>query len=88
LADNVDVRLLGEQVAQLQAQVRGVKADVAQLRAEQLQMEADQAQLKIDLFHRIDNFEAAVDAKFAQVQETAATNLEVVLAAIQAAGKA
>lgn len=88
MADNVEIRFLGEQVAQLQAQVRGIKADVAQLRAEQLQMEADQAQLKIDLFNRIDNFEASVDVKFAQVQETAATNLPVLLTAIQSAGKA
>lgn len=78
---NIDLTFLGEQIKRLQS-------DVRQVRAEQLRQEVELAEGLTALEQQIDSLEKSIDAQFAQVNQTMATNLEIMLTAIGAkAGK-
>jgi septal ring factor EnvC (AmiA/AmiB activator) len=72
MAEEVDLRFLGEQIKRLQGDVRQVKSDMAQMRADNVKVESDVAALKADLA-RIDNkleaFRESVDDRFDQTIE-------------------
>jgi septal ring factor EnvC (AmiA/AmiB activator) len=69
MADEVDLRFIGEQMTRLQGDVRQVKADMSQMRADNVRVESDVAALKADLA-RIENklevFRESVDDRFDQ----------------------
>ena len=90
--DNIDFRFLGRQVQNLQGDVRDLRAghlrlegDVVGLRADLSRMQGEMESLD-DRLQRLEQevrvgFKA-VDDRLKQMAETAATDLEVVLAAI------
>ncbi len=90
--DNVDFRFLGQQVKNLQADMRDMRSghlrlesDVVGMRADFTRVEgqlgelADQVQ---GLDQKVDAHNQANQAQFAQQAQTAATNLQLVLSAI------
>jgi len=72
MAEEADLRFLGEQIKRLQSDVRQVKSDMVQVRADSIKVESDVAALKADLA-RIDNkleaFRESVDDRFDQTIE-------------------
>lgn len=96
-ADNIDLAFLGQQVQKLQGDMRDLRTDVRDLRSKQLRLEGDVASLRTSMelglevvSDRINGLEsetrkgfAAVDDQFKQMAQTAATNLEIVLAAVK-----
>ncbi len=96
-ADNIDLAFLGQQVQKLHGDMRDLRTDVRDMRSKQLRLEGHVASLRTSMelglevvSDRIDNLEsetrrgfAAVDVQFQQMAQTAATNLEIVLAAVK-----
>ncbi len=72
MAEEIDLRFLGEQIKRLQGDVRLVKSDMAQARADAVKLESEIAALKADMA-RIDNkieaFRESVDDRFDQTIE-------------------
>ena len=72
MAEDVDLRFLGEQIKRLQGDVRQVKSDTAQMRADNVKVESEVAALKADLA-RLENklkvFRESVDDRFDQTVE-------------------
>ena len=82
--ENVSLEFFGEQRRRMQADMRDVRADQERRESE---LRADLAELNrsvSDLGVKLDNFAAAVDARFFTVAETMATNLELTINAINA----
>jgi septal ring factor EnvC (AmiA/AmiB activator) len=72
MAEEADLRFLGEQIKRMQSDVRQMKSDMAQMRADGVRVESDVASLKADL-SRIENkleaFRESVDDRFDQTVE-------------------
>jgi septal ring factor EnvC (AmiA/AmiB activator) len=72
MAEEVDLRFLGEQIKRMQGDVRQMKSDMAQMRGDGGRVETDVASLKADL-SRIENkleaFRETVDDRFDQTVE-------------------
>jgi chromosome segregation ATPase len=69
VAEEADIRFLGEQIKRLQGDVRQVKSDMAQIRADNVKVESDVAALKADLTrieNRLEAFRESVDDRFDQ----------------------
>jgi chromosome segregation ATPase len=69
MAEEADIRFLGEQIKRLQGDVRQVKSDMAQIRADNVKVESDVAALKADLTrieNRLEAFRESVDDRFDQ----------------------
>ena len=72
MAEEVDLRFLGEQIKRLQGDVRQVKSDTAQMRADNVKVESDVAALKADLArleNKLEVFRESVDDRFDQTIE-------------------
>ena len=89
MPDNVDPTFLGEQIARLQADMRTVKSDLLQVRTDQARLDGEMSDVRQELTAfrmsveaRFDGLERSIDFRLEQVNRTAATNLEIVLAAI------
>jgi len=82
-----DLKFLGEQIQRIQAELRdlrGVRADVSHLRAE-IEDRFESVYSRLDAVEsQLGRFYTEMDARFVQVHQTMATNLEAVLAAIAA----
>ncbi|MEQ1694326.1 MAG: hypothetical protein ABL901_00660 [Hyphomicrobiaceae bacterium] len=95
--DSVDLKFLGHQVQNLQGDLRDLRSDVRDLRTKNLRLEGDVANLRTDIDIRFESVDVrlerletevragfrANDLQFKQLAETAATNLQIVLAAIK-----
>jgi chromosome segregation ATPase len=69
VAEEADIRFLGEQIKRLQGDVRQVKSDMAQIRADNVKVESDVAALKADLMrieNKLEAFRESVDDRFDQ----------------------
>jgi chromosome segregation ATPase len=69
MADEADLRFLGEQMKHLQSDVRQVKTDMAQMRADGVKVESDVAALRADLTrieNKLEAFRESVDDRFDQ----------------------
>jgi chromosome segregation ATPase len=69
MAEEADIRFLGEQIKRLQGDVRQVKSDMAQIRADNVKVESDVAALKADLTrieNKLEAFRESVDDRFDQ----------------------
>jgi hypothetical protein len=90
----VSLDFLGEQMLRMQADLRGVRSEQVKLESEQANMQAEMAGMRVDVASidtkvdrvetKLDNFAASVDARFDQVNRTMATNLDVVIKALEA----
>ena len=72
MADEADLRFIGEQVKRLQSDVRQVKSDMAQMRADNVRVESDVAGLRADLARietKLEVFRETVDDRFDQTIE-------------------
>ena len=72
MAEEVDLRFLGEQIKRLQGDVRQVKSDMAQMRADNVKVESGVAALKADLTrieNKLEAFHESVDDRFDQTIE-------------------
>lgn len=79
MADNIDLRLLGEQIRQMQSDLRQVRADQLRLESEQVQTQDRLGRLDA----KVENRFRAVDVRFDQVFQTIATNTQVLIEAIK-----
>ena len=69
MAEDADLRFLGEQIKRLQGDVRQVKSDLAHVRADNVKVESDVAGLKADLTrieNKLEAFRESVDDRFGQ----------------------
>jgi septal ring factor EnvC (AmiA/AmiB activator) len=69
MADDADLRFLGEQMKRLQGDVRQVKSDMARVRADNVKVESDVAAVKADLMrieNKLEAFRESVDERFDQ----------------------
>jgi len=90
MAEEVDLRLLGEQIKRLQGDVRQVKSDMAQIRADNVKVESDVAALKADLTrieNRLEAFRESVDDRFDQTIELLKTSFRAVSEEIKSLNK-
>jgi|SRR4051812_22535244 hypothetical protein len=88
----INLEFLGEQMLRVQADLRGVRSEQVKLESEQATMQAEMSAMRGDIGGvdtkvervdaKIDRFSASVDARFDQVNQTMATNLDIVLKAI------
>jgi len=72
MAEEIDLRFLGEQIKRLQGDIRVLKTDGAQVRADLSRLEGDVAGIKADITRvemRIDVFAERVDDRFDQTVE-------------------
>ena len=72
MADEVDLRFLGEQIKRVQGDVRLLKTDMAQMRADSAKVESDIAALKADttaIRNDLGAFRETVDDRFDQQVE-------------------
>ena len=72
MADDVDLRFLGEQIKRLQGDVRQVKTDMAQMRADYTKVDSDVVALSASLVRmagQLDAFRELVDDRFDQQVE-------------------
>ena len=84
--DKVSLEFLGEQMQRMQSDLRGVRTEQTRQESElqSLGTKIDAVDAKVDRVERkLDNFAASVDARFDQVHQTMATNLEVMLKAFE-----
>jgi len=85
--DKVSLEFLGEQMLRMQTDLRGVRSEQTRQDGElqNLGGKIDVVDAKVDRVEKkLDNFAASVDARFDQVNQTMATNLEVMLKAFDA----
>jgi peptidoglycan hydrolase CwlO-like protein len=92
--DKVSLEFLGEQMLRMQTDVRGVRSEQTRQDGELQNLggkidvvdaKVDAVDAKVDRVEKkLDNFAASVDARFDQVNQTMATNLEVMLKAFDA----
>src|SRR5580704_11262342 len=72
VAEEVDLRFLGEQIKRLQGDVRLLKSDMAQVRADSVKVESDVASVKADIARvetKLEVFREAVDDRFDRTVE-------------------
>jgi archaellum component FlaC len=72
MADDVDLRFLGEQIKRLQGDVRQVKIDMAQMRADYTKVDSDVVAVGASLVSvagQLDAFRESVDDRFDQQVE-------------------
>jgi hypothetical protein len=72
MAEDVDLRFLGEQIKRLQGDVRQVKSDMPHMRADNVKVESNVAALKVDLARletKLGVFRESVDDRFDQTIE-------------------
>ena len=95
--DKVSLDFLGEQMLRMQADLRGVRSDQVRLETElradlrALDGKIDSVDAKVErldakverLDAKVDAHDASNQARFAQIQQTAATNLAVTLEAFK-----
>jgi predicted nucleic acid-binding Zn-ribbon protein len=78
---------LESELATTQAEIAGLRSDVSRMASGQVVMQAEITDLRLEVSSvdgKVDNLAASVDAQFRQVRETMATNLEIVLNALDA----
>jgi predicted nucleic acid-binding Zn-ribbon protein len=85
------LELLGKQIERLQVEMRHARAEIAALRnrVDANEVRIEEVVLLINelreyMESRLAAMEAAIDARFKQVHETMGSNLQVLLAAIEA----
>jgi septal ring factor EnvC (AmiA/AmiB activator) len=86
MADDVDLRFLGEQIKRLQSDVRQVKTDMAQMRADNVKVDSDVVALSASLSRmegQIDAFRESVDNRFDQQIELLKSSFRVLSEEIQ-----
>lgn len=97
MSDGVDLTFLGVQIGHLQTDMRTVKADILQIRADQARQDVELADVREELAEfraevraefvqfraEVNARFASVDAQFDQMRQTTATNMAVVLGAIE-----
>jgi hypothetical protein len=93
----VTLALLGEQMRAMQSDVRRIDSELTMIRDKVVRIEAEQVEIREGLYaatgenvvrmtrleRRIDRLEMSLDARFRQIEETMATNVQVLLTAIQ-----
>jgi outer membrane murein-binding lipoprotein Lpp len=87
MAEEIDLRFLGEQIKRLQGDVRQVKSDMAQMRADSVKVESDVAGLKADLTRiesKLEAFRESVDDRFDQNVELMKSSFRILHDEIQA----
>lgn len=86
MADEVDLRFLGEQIKRLQGDVRVLKSDMAQMRADNAKVESDIAALKADttsIRNDLESFRETVDDRFDQQVELIKSSFRTLTTEIQ-----
>jgi hypothetical protein len=81
--DNIDFRFLGQQVKSLQADVRDLRSGHLRRESDVVGMRADISRIEAhigELAQPNDNHHRANQAQFAQLAQTATTNLQIILA--------
>ncbi len=77
MAEEVDLRFLGEQIKRLQGDVRVLKSDMVQARADVARVESDLASMKADIARvdtKLEVFRESVDDRFDRSEEFARAN--------------
>jgi outer membrane murein-binding lipoprotein Lpp len=72
MAEEIDLRFLGEQIKRLQGDVRQVKSDMAQMRADNVKVDSDVVALSASLSrmeNKLEAFRESVDDRFDQQVE-------------------
>jgi outer membrane murein-binding lipoprotein Lpp len=72
MAEEIDLRFLGEQIKRLQGDVRQVKSDMAQMRADNVKVDSDVVALSAALSRmegKLEAFRETVDDRFDQQVE-------------------
>jgi chromosome segregation ATPase len=81
VAEEVDLRFLGEQIKRLQGDVRVLKSDMAQVRADSARVESDVASVKADIARvdtKLEIFRESVDDRFDRFEEFTRSNFAIV----------
>lgn len=90
MAEDIDLRFLGEQIKRLQGDVRQVKSDMAQMRADNLKVEGDVAALNASLTKiegKLESFRESVDDRFNQQVELLKSSFRTLSQEIQSIKK-
>jgi chromosome segregation ATPase len=90
MAEDIDLRFLGEQIKRLQGDVRQVKSDMAQMRADNLKVEGDVAALNASLTKiegKLEGFRESVDDRFDQQVEILKSSFRTLSQEIQSIKK-
>lgn len=90
MAEEVDLRFLGEQMKRLQGDVRLLKTDMAQMRADSAKVESELAALDAKVTRLENNLEAfreSVDDRFDQQVELIKSSFRALTTEIQALKK-
>jgi hypothetical protein len=77
VAEEVDLRFLGEQMKRLQGDVRVLKSDMVQVRADSAKLESDVASVKADIARvetKLEIFRESVDDRLDRSEEFARSN--------------
>ena len=86
MAEEVDLRFLGEQIMRVQGDVRLLKTDMAQMRADSAKVESELAALDAK-FTRVENnleaFRETVDDRFDQQVELIKSSFRTLMTEIQ-----
>ena len=86
MAEDVDLRFLGEQIKRVQGDVRLLKTDMAQMRADSAKVESELAALDAK-FTRVENnleaFRESVDDRFDQQVELIKSSFRTLMTEIQ-----
>jgi phage shock protein A len=86
MAEEVDLRFLGEQIKRVQGDVRLLKTDMAQMRADSAKVESELAALDAK-FTRVENnleaFRETVDDRFDQQVELIKSSFRTLMTEIQ-----
>jgi chromosome segregation ATPase len=80
MAEDVDIRFLGEQIKRVQSDVRVLQTDLAQSRADQSRLNGEVAGVKADIIrveNRLDAFAESVTDRFDQATELAKSNFRI-----------
>lgn len=86
MAEEVDLRFLGEQIKRLQGDVRLLKTDMAQMRADSAKVESELAALDAKITRVENNLEAfreSVDDRFDQQVELIKSSFRTLMTEIQ-----
>jgi chromosome segregation ATPase len=86
MAEDIDLRFLGEQIRRLQGDVRQVKSDLAQMHADNVKVESDVAALSASLTRiegKLEGFRESVDDRFDQQIELMKSSFRTLAEEIQ-----
>jgi uncharacterized protein involved in exopolysaccharide biosynthesis len=81
VAEEVDLRFLGEQIKRLQGDVRVLKSDMVQARADVAKVESDLASMKADIARvdtKLEVLRESVDDRFDRLEEFTRSNFATV----------